>query len=298
MGDSFSPTRAPTPSADPPSSPASAELATRLLGGPGAFRESTLREAWVEHVLRSSPLADAARALEIVCLGAERGDSIARELLVSVVGVLLAGPSGAALAASLRERADEESLLALGRLLRRSRLPDPDEDATSDPDEARVPDYGRGRPLTLGERRALARKPDRRDFDKLLRDPHPMVMANLLANPRLTAADLVRVCARRQTPPEILSAIARHPRWSRERRIRMALILNPTTPSEIAVPFVSLLNRAELRVVAEVTTTPDVVRVAARDLTERRPPTLDHGGREDSEGRDHPPDRDGPIGEA
>ena len=34
-----------------------------------------------------------------------------------------------------------------------------------------------------------------------------------------------------------------------------------------------LLTRTELRVVMQVTTTPDVVRVAARDLAERRPPT-------------------------
>jgi hypothetical protein len=295
MGDSFSPAGGPPDGAAPDAVPSASgpdRLAARLLGGPAAFRESTLREAWVGHVLQTSPLTDAARALEIVCLGAERGDAIARELLVSVVGVLLTGPVGQSLAASLRGEADTHSWLALGRLLRKARVVEPEETTEAEPDEARVPDYGRGRPLTLGERRALARKPDRRDFDKLLRDPHPMVMINLLANPRLTAPDLVRVCARRQTPPEILAAIARHPRWSRERRVRMALILNPRTPPEIAVPFVSLLNRTELRVVAEVTTTPDVVRVAARDLTERRPPTIVHGlGRGATDG-------EGPTGKA
>jgi hypothetical protein len=279
MGESFSPEPEPTDGERNEEStlPTPPErLAVRLLGGPAAFRESGLRESWVAHVLQTSPVADAARALEIVCLTAERGDSIARELLVSVVGVLLSGSVGPTLASALRDEADHRSLLALCRLLRKSREPEVDETSTDDPDEARVPDYGRGRPLTLGERRALARKPDRRDFDRLLRDPHPMVMINLLANPRLTATDLVRVCARRQTPREILTAIARHPRWSRERRVRMALILNPQTPPEIAVPFVSLLNRSELRVVSEVTTTPDVVRIAARDLTERRPPTSAH----------------------
>jgi hypothetical protein len=251
-------------------------IAARLLGGSAAFRESAMREAWVLHVITSAPFEEAARALEIVCLDGERGEANARELLISLVGALLAEPGG--LAGRLRREADRASLLALGRLLRRARL-EPTDGAESDgegsaeDDEARVPDYGRGRPLSLGERRALARRPDRKDFDKLLRDPHPMVMVNLLGNPRLTAEDLVRVCARRSTPKEILLSVARHARWSRERRVRLALVLNPKTPEEIAVPFVSLLTRTELRVVMQVTTTPDVVRVAARDLAERRPPT-------------------------
>lgn len=257
-------------------------LAARLLAGSSAFLESGMREAWVLSVVNAAPLSLAARGLELVCLEGERGDAAARELLVSVVGALLSEPTG--LAARLRAEADRASRLALGRLLRRARdtsVPVADRVARGeghdaegeDEDEARVPDYGRGRPLTLGERRALARRPDRKEFDKLLRDPHPMVMSNLLGNPRLTAEDLVRVCARRSTPKDILVGIARHPRWSRERRIRLALILNPRTPEEISVPFVSLLTRSELRVVTEVTTTPDVVRVAAKELSVRRPPT-------------------------
>lgn len=252
---------------------AAAAMAERLLSGSPAFLESTMREAWVLSIVNGAPLPLAARALELVCLEGERGDPAARELLISLVGALLSETTG--LAARLRGEADRASRLALGRLLRRAReeLPESGESEGEDEDEARVPDYGRGRPLTLGERRALARRPDRRDFDKLLRDPHPMVMVNLLANPRLTAEDLVRVSARRSTPREILLAIARHPRWSRERRVRMALILNPRTPEDIAVPFVSLLTRSELRVVIQVTTTPDVVRVAARELSVRRPPS-------------------------
>lgn len=242
-------------------------IARRLLDGSSAFRESALREAWVRHVVSAVPPADAARALEVVCIEAERGDPTARELLVSLVGALLGGPP--LLQTALREEAERSSHLALGRLLRKPTARETDEE---DNDDLRVPDYGRGRPLTLGERRALARRPDRKDFDKLLRDPHPMVMINLLANPRLTAEDLLRVAARKSTPSEILVAIAKHPRWSRERRVRVALVLNARTPDEIAVALVSLLNRTELRVVMQVTTTPDAVRVAARELSLRRPP--------------------------
>src|SRR5688572_8898608 len=63
--------------------------------------------------------------------------------------------------------------------------------------EARVPDYGKGRPLTLGERKSIARRPRRDLIERALGDPHPEVIRLLLQNPRLTEADVIRICARR-----------------------------------------------------------------------------------------------------
>src|SRR5437868_2209496 len=71
-----------------------------------------------------------------------------------------------------------------------------------------------GRPLTLGERKALARTHKREDLLLLLRDPHPAVVAILLDNPHVTEADIVRVAAARPAVPESLARVAAHPRWS------------------------------------------------------------------------------------
>ena len=75
-------------------------------------------------------------------------------------------------------------------------IPDPnDED-----DAQRIPDFGVGRPLTLGERKSLARRPDRDLIARVMRDPNPDVIRILLNNPGLTESDVVRVCARRPVP--------------------------------------------------------------------------------------------------
>src|SRR4051794_15239401 len=71
-----------------------------------------------------------------------------------------------------------------------------------------------GRPLTLGERKALARTHRREDLLLLIRDPHPAVIAILLDNPHLTESDVVRIAAIRPAVPESLARIASHPRWS------------------------------------------------------------------------------------
>jgi hypothetical protein len=221
--------------------------------------------------MTTRPLDEVARALDELANRVEQADAVAREVLAPAVAVLT-DPRATNLADELRELAEMEALLALARLLRRpASAGDP---AAIEPkiDERKLATSRTGRVLTLGERRALARKPSRAAFDKLLLDPHPMVVANLLANPRLTEDDVVRMVARRPAYPSALAEIAAHPAWSQRPRVRLALVQNPTTPAEIAVPLVSLLIRSELDEIANAPDLPAVLRAAALERLARRPP--------------------------
>jgi hypothetical protein len=160
--------------------------------------------------------------------------------------------------------------LSLGRLVRQAPAPRPAPEI--DPSEPRIPDYVKGRPLTLGERKSLARRPDRDTIDKLLQDPHPDVIARLLKNPRLTEDDVVRLSARRPGRPDVLAEIARTPHWLHRSRVRLALMLNPDTPAELAALLSGLLVRQELRLVAEATHVSPHVRALCMEHLERRPP--------------------------
>jgi hypothetical protein len=180
----------------------------------------------------------------------------------------------------LREEAAANPLLSLARFLRRPvTLPSRGRSATAEgralskaASEQRVPDYVPGRTFTLGERKALARRPNRKAMDKLLADPHPAVIRTLLANPKVVEDDIVRVAARRPNSPEILAEIARSSRWAHRVRVRMAVILNPDTPIGLAIPMLALLVRAELRQVVRTTYLASMLRAAAGDLLARRPP--------------------------
>ena len=220
-----------------------------------------------------------ADALDIVCLSAEQAEPDAREMLVALVD-LLAEKEQATLSQRLREEAAGRSLLALGRLLRRpvaspSRAP-PNMSSRPPPSstaaDARVPDYGTGRTLTLGERRALARRPTRKAMEKLFADPHPMVIRTLLANPKVVEDDVVRLAARRPADPDVMAEVARSPRWAHRVKVRMAIVLNPDTPVELSIPLLALLVRPELELVSTASSLTPTLRAAARDLLERRPP--------------------------
>ncbi|WP_437654962.1 hypothetical protein [Sorangium sp. So ce1182] len=231
-----------------------------------------MRVAYLRSELLRDDLLSVARALDDLCRDAEQASPAARDVLGSAVPVL-ADPALSERVEQLRELAASGALLSLSRLLRRKpRRHEAQPTSSPPPDERHLATSSAGRALTLGERRALARRPTRAAFDALLRDPHPLVIRNLLANPRLTEDDVVRLAARRPANPEVMTEIARHPEWPQRARVRMAIVQNPGAPPEIAVPMVRLLLRPELLQLVAAPDVPAVVRAAARELLERRPP--------------------------
>jgi hypothetical protein len=257
-------------------------LAARWLRSVASLREVDLRVAYLRSEMIAQPLLSVARALDAACGLAEQADPSARELLSAAIP-MLADPGVADLVDALRQLADHEALLPLARLLRRRPRTDPVPDAPV-VNERSLATASSGRVLTLGERRALARRPSRAAFDKLLLDPHPMVVQNLLQNPRLTEDDVLRMVTRRPAYPDVIAAVARHSVWSQRARVRVAIVQNPGAPAEIAVPIVRLLVRHELQQVATASDLPPVVRAAATEQLERRPPVPDRG--EGPEGRE------------
>jgi len=232
-----------------------------------------LRAEYVASVARSWEVGALAAALDEVCERAEQANPDAREALLAVVDALNAEGMDEVLQ-RLREEAAGESLLALDRLIRppaKSGRP-PSSGAGTPTNRAKVPDDGKGRPLTLGERKSLARRPDRETMQRLLADPHPAVIHRLLRNPRVLEDDVVRLAAKRPGRSDVLAEIARSTKWVHRPRVRMALVMNPATPLEMAARIVGLLLRPELALVAASPAVPAPVRAVCLEHLERRPP--------------------------
>ena len=134
----------------------------------------------------------------------------------------------------------------------------------------RIPDFGRGRPLTLGERKSLARTSDRNLIQRVVRDPHPDVVRILLGNPTLTEEDVVRICAARPNDPEVLQTVYLHRRWVVRYRPRNAILRNPDTPLDTALLLVPLLRKPELKEAATSSELAPVVRLGCRRVLELR----------------------------
>ena len=137
--------------------------------------------------------------------------------------------------------------------------------ANDDPGAER-PLEPRGRPLTLGERKSLARGHVRDKIALLARDPHPSVIEILLSNPHLTEREVLVIATQRPTSPEALTIVATSERWAKRYSVKRALALNPYTPAHLSVRLAMTLSRTDLRAIAADSNLPEPLRNQAEAL--------------------------------
>jgi hypothetical protein len=232
------------------------------------LRDHSVQVGWVRTEIERLGAARAADVLSVVLARAEQREDRYATLLLRV-SLALSTPLGAPLKSSIAAVAAAQGQSSLARFLGRS---EQDEESSEDePDAERdVPDFGKGRPLTLGERKSLARTHDRNLLARVLRDPHPNVIRILLDNPAVVEADVVRLCARRPARAQVLSEVFLHPRWVLRYRVRLTLALNPFTPEEITLQLLPHLTPADLREVRSSGRISARVRDACSDRNEER----------------------------
>ena len=249
--------------------------AESLIRATRSLADAALRAAYVESVVRSWPVADLAIVLDRICAKAEQAEAAAREALFAIVDALNADGMDE-LVQQLREQAAGESLLSLDRLVRSPVHARPSAGPALSA-RAGILAAPSGRPLTLGERKSLARRPDRDTMERLLSDPHPDVIQRLLGSACVLEDDVIRLAAKRPGRSEVLAQIARSTRWAHRPRVRMALVMNPATPVEIASRVAGLLLRPELERVVRSPAVPAAVRAVCLEHLERRPPVEGRG---------------------
>lgn len=229
--------------------------------------ELELRVNWLLDQFERWPTSTIAARLDELCARNEASVPAAREAMLAVACCFVA-QGESELVRELRGLADSGCLLSLARL-----LPNAPRSGTSPPPAmAGVPDYGTGRELTVGERRTLARRPSRGQIDRLLADPHPLVIRELLLNTKLTENDVLRLVARRPARVAALEAVARSTYWLCRPRVRFAMVQNPGTPPWIAGPLLVVCNRRELTEIVGNTSVALALRSTAQELLVLRPP--------------------------
>jgi hypothetical protein len=219
-------------------------------------------------------LAALSEPLQRVAVLAEEADRLGPEAFAKLLSNIVI-EAGGALAATIAylasDRLDDESRLALlaaardgdhQELLQLLVSPAPHRVE----EERRVPDYGAGRILTLGERKSLARRPNRHILERVMTDPHPEVIRNLLRNPKLTEADVIRLVTRRPNRDDVLAEVYGSSRWVQRYTIKVALVRNPYTPPAVSLKLLPLLLRQDLVEVSRSSELHPSVLLAARRL--------------------------------
>jgi hypothetical protein len=216
-------------------------LGKRIAG----IHDFDMRVSYLKHELVRLSADDIAELLEMAVDGSELKAPPHPELLLALTLALADVPD---VRQAIVRAAAARGLMRVVQLLSRR-------DAQETPSRTHNARNGLddSRPLTLGERKALARKRDRRLIARAIRDPDPAVIGILLGNPALTEEDVVRLCARRPVSAEVLRSVFRSTRWIVRYRVRRAIVLNPHTPLDVSLPLAVQLSGPDARLVMEST---------------------------------------------
>ncbi|MBI5237822.1 MAG: hypothetical protein HY887_05300 [Deltaproteobacteria bacterium] len=124
--------------------------------------------------------------------------------------------------------------------------------------------------ITLGQRRALSKSAVKDTLDRLLSDPDPIVIGNILENPRITEQEVLKIASKRPNSPRILKLLACHRRWSKRYNVLKAIALNPYTQPRISIALLEELLTQDLRLVSTDNTVHPQVRHVAKEIISHR----------------------------
>jgi hypothetical protein len=120
--------------------------------------------------------------------------------------------------------------------------------------------------MAIGEKISLARLAGGQVLKTLRLEKDPQIVQALLENPRLVEEDVLYLVCQPRTPAPVLESVARDPKWSARREVRLALLRNAKTPLASAITFISSLTTVELKGLVNDAKVP----LAVRRMIEKR----------------------------
>jgi hypothetical protein len=127
------------------------------------------------------------------------------------------------------------------------------------------------RSLNRNEKMLLAPKADRAERAFLAQDSDPQVLYSLLRNPRITVEEVARIARSPQLAFATAELILKTAQWASNLDVRVALVHNPRTPTQLALKILPSLPEREIRQIAKATAVSQALRQAALRIVVNRP---------------------------
>lgn len=118
----------------------------------------------------------------------------------------------------------------------------------------------------LGIRRANARRAQGKSLEKLLHDPDPDVISNLLHSPHITESFVLKLCSKRPVAGNVLVVVTHHEKWFSRYSVKRALLLNPALPGDYAHNLMLYLSPKDLAEFSREPTVHEGLRLSAGRL--------------------------------
>ena len=124
--------------------------------------------------------------------------------------------------------------------------------------------------LDVGERAKLARSGDKDCRSILIKDGNKQVAMAVMSNPKITLPEIEMIAGSRNVSEDILRDIVGNRDWCKNYAVIHALVQNPKTPVGVSLTHLPKVFTRDLRLLARSRGVPEVIRVSARRLAQKR----------------------------
>jgi hypothetical protein len=124
--------------------------------------------------------------------------------------------------------------------------------------------------LSVAQRIRVAFRGTREERLYLVRDTNRLVSTAVLKSPKTNEADAEAIANMKSVSEDVLRAVAHRREWMKKYSLMAAIVRNPRSPIDVTVPLILRLSQRDQTTLAADRNVPEVVRVTARRIVQRR----------------------------
>lgn len=124
--------------------------------------------------------------------------------------------------------------------------------------------------MSIAEKIKLATLGNKEARTLLLRDSNKLVCTAVIRSPRITDGEVLSCAMNRAANEEVLRIIYGNREWTKNQKIKLALVKNPKVPLTVVMKFLNSLRDGELKDLARDRNVPAGVATFAKKLMEKK----------------------------
>lgn len=124
--------------------------------------------------------------------------------------------------------------------------------------------------MSIAEKIRLATRGNKEARTLLLRDTNKLVATAAIRSPRITDGEVLMCANNRAVNDDVLRVIYNNRDWTKDYRIKLALVKNPKTPMALAFRFLATLRDSDVKDLARDRNVPSGVAQQAKKMIEKK----------------------------
>lgn len=124
--------------------------------------------------------------------------------------------------------------------------------------------------MSIAEKIKLATLGNKEARTALIRETNKLVAVAVIRSPRITDGEVLSCAANRAMMDDVLRVIYSNREWTKNHKVKMALVKNPKVPLTVTMKFLNSFRDAELKDLSRDKNVPAAVQGFAKKLHEKK----------------------------